>query len=247
MPQYYDPSGVLRDGDINAAIADSQSRWQTEVRQRQSAAWRRKFRNTLIGGGAMFGGAAALSSILGPAASAGAGGAAAGTASGVLPSTAMGWAPYAGSVAPAAAAGAGGATAANGAGATRGALAGLGSIFSNPGFEVGANTGLSIAGMVTQNRANSEARRDALAREERMLALERERLALEARNADLDREDQRALNAAMQENERRRFALEQERFRFERDIFEQDRAYREPFRRTQELARQRLSAILGLG
>lgn len=234
--QYYDPSGNLVQGDINTAISASRRRWDAEVRQRQSAAWRRKAFRTAAAGAAMFGGAAAIGA-------AGGGGGIAGMPAGYVP----GWEGSMSIIGGAAPAATGGATAAIGSGATRGALSGLSSIFSNPGFEVATNAGLGIAGMVTQNRANSRARLDALAREERMLALERERLALEARNADLDREDQRALNAAMQENERRRFALEQERFRFERDIFEQDRAYREPFRRTQELARQRLSAILGLG
>lgn len=250
--QYYDRNGVLQQGDPYATGGYLSSQWdegQRAIRQRQSAAWRRKAFRTAAAGAAMFGGAAALSSIL-PSSAAASGAGAAGAAGGVLPSTAMGWAPYAGTasmVSPSAAigAGAGGASLIAPA-ATRGALARMSSVFSHPGFETAANTGLAIGGMVSQNRANSEARRDALAREERMLALERDRLAAEMRNADLDREDARALHAAMQENENRRFALEQERLRFEREIFEQDRAYREPFRRTADLARQRLSAILGL-
>jgi len=146
----------------------------------------------------------------------------------------------------------GGATAptATAAGATAGSVgtvARLGSILSSPGAEMGVNAGLSIYGQRSQNKANQQARADMLAAQQKALELEERRLALEAQNANLDREDARALNAAIQDLEKKKFALAQEQAQFERSIIEQDRSVRDAYRTNyQEPAARRLSSILGL-
>lgn len=143
----------------------------------------------------------------------------------------------------------GGATAptATAAGATRGVLGRLGSILSSPGAEIAANTGLSLYGQRSQNKANQQARSDMLAAQAKALELEERRLATEAQNANLDREDARALNAAIQDLEKKKFALQQEQAQFERGLLEEDRNVRTAYRTNyQEPAARRLSSILGL-
>lgn len=154
--------------------------------------------------------------------------------------------------------GAGAATSAIGPGATTAAKAGLaarlGSIFSNPGFEVGTNAALALFGQHQQNKANTQARKDALATQAKQIELEQQRLAQEAQNANLDREDARALNAAIQDLEKKKFAIAQEQAEFERSNvlydrgkYEQEQARLAPYRQISEQALRRLSSMWGLG
>lgn len=143
-------------------------------------------------------------------------------------------------------AGAGAGTGSAGA-ATAGTLSRLGSIFSSPGLQVGANVGLSLLGLHSQNKANAQARRDALDAQTKEIELAQAQLAEQARNADLDRADAKALNDKIQELEGKKFALQQEQAQFERGILEQDQAAKTNYRTTiQEPAAARLRAILGL-
>lgn len=150
-----------------------------------------------------------------------------------------------------------GATAPAVAGATTAAKAGmaarLGSIFSNPGFEVGANSALTLFGQHQQNKANTQARADALATQAKQIELEQQRLAQEAQNANLDREDARALNAAIQDLEKKKFAIAQEQAEFdrsnvlfERGKYDQEQSRLAPYRQISEQALRRLSSMWGL-
>jgi hypothetical protein len=132
-------------------------------------------------------------------------------------------------------------------GATTGTMARLGSIMSSRGLETGINSALSLFGMRAQNKANTQARKDALAMQAKEIELAQQQLATEAQNANLDREDARALNAAIQELEKKKFALAQEQAQFERGILESDQAAKTNYRTTmQEPAMRRMSSILGL-
>lgn len=176
---------------------------------------------------------AGLSSILG----AGAGGTAAAQGA-AYPGAGMFGAP-----AVAGASGAG----ATAAGATAGALGRMSSILNSRGFEGLTNAGLSLFGMNRTNKANDQARRDTLAAQAKALELEERRLAQEAQNANLDREDARALNAAIQELEGKKFALQQEQAQFERGEYERERGVKDEYRNTFQLpAARRMASILGL-
>lgn len=142
-----------------------------------------------------------------------------------------------------------GAAAAKAAGATApAATAGrLSSILGSRALETGINAGLSLFGMRSQNKGNEQARKDTLMANAKALELEERRLADAARNADLDREDARALNAAMQALEQKKFMLQQEQLNFERGIYEEDRGIRNAYRTSiQEPAARRMASILGL-
>lgn len=129
-----------------------------------------------------------------------------------------------------------------------GTIARLGSIFSSPGFEVGVNGALTGIGMIAQNRANSQARRDTIAQQTKAIELEQQRLALEAKNADLDREDARKLNDAIQALEEKKFQLAQESAQYERSVMDEERAVSADYRNRIAIpAQRRMASILGLG
>ena len=132
--------------------------------------------------------------------------------------------------------------------ATSGIMSRLGNIFSSAGFETAANTGLALLGMRQQNKAGDQARADALANQAKMIELEQQRLAQELQNATLDREDARALNAAIQELEKKKFALQQESMQFERGIIEKNQGVKDRYNANiSEPAAARMRSILGLG
>lgn len=141
--------------------------------------------------------------------------------------------------------------------ATTPAKAGFGSKLS--GFLAGplASTiagGLfSIGAQRSQNKAAEQARRDTLAANAEALKLQREQLELEARNADLDREDARALNAAINELKKRELDAAEEVRAFEREqalyLRSKDEATekrREPYRQAGQAALGRLMSMWGL-
>lgn len=129
---------------------------------------------------------------------------------------------------------------------TGGTVARLGSILGSRGFETAGNLGLGIAGMVSQNRANAQARRDTLAAQTKAIEVEQQRLALEARNADLDRADAQKLNDAIQALEQKKFALQQEQAQFERGVMEEDLGAKRDYRNTIQMpAARRMASILG--
>lgn len=147
----------------------------------------------------------------------------------------------------------GGGTAAPAAATATQGISRLGSILTSPALQTGVNAGLGIAGMVTQSRANAQARSDALAAQTRQIELEQARLAEQARNADLDRADAKALNDRIQALEEKKFQLAQEQAQYDRTVSEetrantaQDRAYLNDYRaRIQGPAAQRMASILG--
>lgn len=139
-----------------------------------------------------------------------------------------------------------GATSAPTAGATTGIMSRMGSILGSKALEGGVNAGLTLYGQKSQNKANDQARKDVLAAQAKEIELEEKRLALEASNANLDREDARALNAAIQALEAKKFALQQEQTAFERSVYERGEANMAPYRDVQGKALQRMSSILGL-
>jgi hypothetical protein len=78
------------------------------------------------------------------------------------------------------------------------------------------------------------------------LALQRQQLEAELRNADLDRADAKAANDALNELKRRELAASEEERAYKRGLEEQRETRLAPYRRQSEAALQRLSAIWGL-
>lgn len=132
-------------------------------------------------------------------------------------------------------------------GATGGALSRLGSIFNSKGMELGVNAGLNLLGMRSQNKANDQARTDALNAQREALTLQRQQLEIEARNADLDREDARRLNEAVNELKRRELAITEEQRTFDRGLLEARETRLAPYRQVNQQALQRLSSLWNLG
>lgn len=128
-----------------------------------------------------------------------------------------------------------------------GRFATMGRLFNSPGMELGVNSALNLFGMRSQNRANDQARQDALLQYREGLALERQRLEQEMQNAALDREDARALNAAVNELKRRELEADEEQRSFERGLVEARETRLAPYRETSAAAMNRLRAMWGLG
>lgn len=182
------------------------------------------------------------------------GGAAAGAGAGASGAAGAGWtmpgvtAPvFGGGAATGAATGAAGAAGTAAAGTAATAAPSLVSrIFSSPGFATVVNAGLGIAGMRSQNRAADQARADMLAQQREAIALERQRLEMEARNADLDREDARRLNEAANELRRRELAIAEEERAWTREREELRDSRLAPYRAGSEAAHRRLMQMWGL-
>lgn len=135
-----------------------------------------------------------------------------------------------------------------GSGATKiGKMATLGKLFNSSGTELGVNAGLSLLGMRSQNKAADQARADTLAANREALALQRQQLEMEMTNANLDREDARAAQAALNELRKRELDAAEEERAFNRSITEQDRAYQAPFREASVGALRKLQSMWGLG
>ncbi len=126
-----------------------------------------------------------------------------------------------------------------------GKFATLGKLFSSPGMELGVNTGLSLLGMRSQNRAADQARNDTLTQYREGLALERQRLEAETRNADLDRADAKALNDAINELKRRELDAAEEERSYRRGLEEAREARLQPYRDNSLRAMNALYSMLG--
>lgn len=137
----------------------------------------------------------------------------------------------------------GGATQAAAPAATGGKLATLGKLFTGRGLELGVNSALTLFGMKSGQKAADQARRDQLLATQQALALERQRLEIESQNANLDREDARALNAAINELKKRELDAAEEARAWERNTYEQQDARREPYR---QASQQALNKLLGM-
>jgi hypothetical protein len=86
-----------------------------------------------------------------------------------------------------------------------------------------------------------------LAGQREAIALERQRLEMELSNANLDREDARALNAAINELKKRELdAMEEERA-YTRANTDADRARRVPYQEASRAALGKLSSMWGIG
>lgn len=126
-----------------------------------------------------------------------------------------------------------------------GKLATLGKLFSSPGLNLGVNTGLTLMGMRSQNKAADQARTDQLAQYREGLALERQRLEMEARNADLDRADAKALNDAINELKRRELDAAEEDRSYRRGLEEARETRLQPYRDVSMQAIRQLFPLLG--
>lgn len=123
----------------------------------------------------------------------------------------------------------------------------IGSFLGSRGAETGINAALSLFGMRSQNKANDQARRDALAAQAKEIEIMERQIALAQENANLDREDARKLNDAIQALENKKFALQQEQVAYERGIIDEDRAVSADYRNRIGIpAQRRIASILGL-
>lgn len=129
---------------------------------------------------------------------------------------------------------AGAATSAAGTGAATAAKAGtmatLGKIFNSKGLDLGVNAALSLIGSKKASNAAEQARQDQLAANREAIALQRQQLEMEARNADLDREDARALNEAINRLKERELAAAEEERAYLRSKDEAREARLAPYR-----------------
>lgn len=122
----------------------------------------------------------------------------------------------------------------------------LGSVFNSSGMNLGVNAGLSIFGMRSQNRANEQARLDALRMQQQSIDLQLRQIEEMRRNSELDREEARRLNDRSHALELQRYELDREARAFERQIHEQREALLAPYRQISTQAMNRLSALWGL-
>lgn len=152
---------------------------------------------------------------------------------------------------------AGAATSPAAASVTAAAKTGLGarlaSIFSNPVTGVAINAATAYGANRSQNTATEQARRDTLAANAEALAQERQRLEMEMTNANLDRDDARAAQAALNELKKRELdaseevrAFDREQAMYVRSKDEASEARRAPYREAGTKALARLNAIWGL-
>ncbi len=240
----------------NDYVPWDQSKYPTyaDYTQSRKDASKRKFITTAaIAGGTMAGGAALAPLWAGGAAAGGA--AAAPTAAGSLAPIAGGapWAvtPYAAnvatSVAPALAA-----TSAPAAGATTASR--MSSISNNPLTSLGISSLFGWLGKRSADKAANTARLDQLKANADALALQRQQLELEASNANLDREDARKLNDAINELKKRELAGQEEQRAYERSNSEFEKqqylakeARAEPYRKISSGAVNRLAQMWGIG
>lgn len=123
----------------------------------------------------------------------------------------------------------------------------LGSIFNSPGMELGVNTGLSLFGMRAQNKANAQARADALAAQNRAIDLELQQIKEARENRDLDRTEARELADREYALTQRQVQLQEEAAQYMRDRDTRDDARLAPYRAVSEQAMRRLASIWGLG
>lgn len=123
----------------------------------------------------------------------------------------------------------------------------LSKMFTSPLVGTLVNAGTSLLGQRSQNKAADQARADTLKAQAEALALQRQQLELEARNADLDREDARALNAAINELKKRELDAAEEVRAFERTQYEARETRRVPYRQAGDAALKRLQVMWGIG
>ncbi len=127
-----------------------------------------------------------------------------------------------------------------------GGMATLGKLFNSRGAELGVNAGLSLYGQHAQNKAADQARADALKGQQEAIALQRQQLEQEATNANLDREERKQLNDAINELKKRELDAAEEERSYLRTKDEQSEARLQPYRQISEQALRRLSSMWGL-
>lgn len=133
------------------------------------------------------------------------------------------------------------------------AKAGISSMFTSPLASTLAQGAFSLIGQRSQNKAADQARRDTLAANAEALKLQREQLEMETRNADLDREELRAQNAAINELKKRELdaaeevrAFDREQAMYLRSKDEATETRRAPYRQAGTAALGRLMSMWGL-
>lgn len=129
----------------------------------------------------------------------------------------------------------------------------LAAMFTSPLASTIAGGLFSLGAQRSQNKAADQARRDTLVAQAEALKLQREQLEMEARNADLDREDARALNTAINELKKRELDAAEEARAFDREqalyLRSKDEAAeqrRTPYRQAGQAALGRLMSMWGM-
>lgn len=123
----------------------------------------------------------------------------------------------------------------------------LGSIFSSKGMDLGVNAGLSLLGMHSSNKAADQARADTLAANREAIALQRQQLEEQTRNATLDRADAKAANDAINELKKRELDAAEEERAYNRARLDREDAQLAPYRQRGQQALDRLAAMWSLG
>lgn len=131
--------------------------------------------------------------------------------------------------------------------ATPSALARLGSIFNSGGMELGVNAGLSLFGLRSQNKANNQARADAIRTQQQQIDLQLREIAERQRNADLDRDEAKRLNDQAHALQVRQLALSEGEAAERRSREARDDERLAPYRRISESAARQLASIWGVG
>jgi len=122
----------------------------------------------------------------------------------------------------------------------------LGSILNSDALGLGVGAAMNYFGNRSQNQANRYATDVNARNTAETLALERQRLEQEATNANLDREDARKLNEAINELKRRELDAAEEDRAYNRSLIEARELRAAPRREMSARAMRSLGSILGL-
>lgn len=122
----------------------------------------------------------------------------------------------------------------------------LGKIFNSPGAELGINSAMSLYGQHQANKAARDARADALAANREALALQRQQIEEESRNANLDREDARKAQEAINLLKKRELDAAEEERQYLRSKDEAYESRMQPYRDVSAAAMRKLQGMWGL-
>lgn len=130
----------------------------------------------------------------------------------------------------------------------------LAKLFGGSGFGTAVNAATSLYGQHAATKAADQARADQLAANREALELQRKQLETEARNADLDRADAKALNDAINALKKQELDAAEEERQFTRDqtlrqnaLVDASEARKAPYRAASGAALNKLAAMWGIG
>ncbi len=232
-------SGLASDPETQAKIAAANGQYTDYVQAAKDAAKKKFLTTTAIGAGT-FAAAPGLGALWSGAAPAAAGGFSAGVPASIGVPASFGAPAAIGATAPVL-------------GATSGLNTAMGIANSNI-VGTGVNALLGWFGKKSADKATDQARQDQLAANREALALQRQQLEMQARNADLDRADAKALNDAINELKKRELDAAEEERQYQReqtDYLKQKDMAREtalaPYRHNSAAAAQKLASMWGIG